>query len=55
MTYAIKGCPRCGGDVYLDYKHNTNMGKCLQCSRIIWKNQIPVGVQFTGAKVDGKK
>ena len=55
MTYAIRGCPHCGGDVYLDYKHNSDMGKCLLCSRVVWKHKIPVLVKFIGAKVDGKK
>jgi len=55
MTIALKGCPHCNGDVFLDYKHNPSMGKCVLCSRIVWKHQIPVGIQITGAPVDGKK
>ena len=55
MTYALRGCPHCQGDVYMDYKQNPAMGKCLQCSRVVWEHQIPVGVSFSGAPVKGKK
>ncbi len=54
MTYDIKSCPHCGGDVCMDYERIPGQGKCLLCSRVVWKHQIPVTMKFTGAKVNKK-
>ena len=30
--WRFKGCPRCGGDVFIDYDLNGWYEECLQCS-----------------------
>ena len=32
-VWKLKGCPRCGGDVYLDSDLNGWYEQCLQCSQ----------------------
>ena len=30
--YIFRGCPRCGGDLYLNYQHSSmDDWRCLQC------------------------
>ncbi len=33
MTWKLKGCPRCGGDVFLDRDYDGWFEECLQCGR----------------------
>ena len=32
-SFNLKSCPRCKGDLYLDFEDQIIFAKCLQCSR----------------------
>ena len=34
MLWKLKGCPRCGGDMYLESDYYSGYGKCLQCGYV---------------------
>ncbi|MFC1932505.1 hypothetical protein ACFLXU_02595 [Chloroflexota bacterium] len=31
LTWKLKGCPRCRGDIYIDREANSWREQCLQC------------------------
>jgi ribosomal protein S27AE len=32
VVWKLKGCPRCGGDVFIDREFDVWYAQCLQCS-----------------------
>jgi len=34
MKIAKEPCPKCGGEVMMDYKSRPWLGKCIKCSRV---------------------
>ena len=32
MKWKLKSCPRCGGDIFVEWDHDVWYEQCLQCS-----------------------
>ncbi len=45
QRWKLKGCPRCGGDVFTTYDSNGGYEQCLQCA---WQRELT----FTGMPGD---
>ncbi len=39
VTWKIKSCPRCGGDMFLDIEKSTYFDHCLQCGYLAEKQE----------------
>ena len=37
QKWKLKGCPRCGGDVFVSSDHNGSYEQCLQCA---WEGEL---------------
>ena len=41
VVWKLKGCPRCGGDVFVDREFDVWYAQCLQCSH---RSEVDVAV-----------
>lgn len=39
VTWKIKSCPRCGGDMFLDMDRDKYLDHCLQCGYLVEKQE----------------